>query len=73
MKQRIEKYGFLENTDFVEEWNNPRNEVVIKYTGNVNSMNQKGYTKDYIITLDRAKELSMVKTMSKVDKQENTS
>lgn len=23
MKQRIEKYGFLENTDFVEEWNNP--------------------------------------------------
>lgn len=38
----------------------PRNGVVIKYTGNVNSMNQKGYTKDYIITLDMAKELSMV-------------
>ncbi|MGL5949836.1 MAG: antA/AntB antirepressor family protein [Cetobacterium sp.] len=65
IKGRIEKYGFLENTDFVVIWNDTHNGVVVEYNGNPNSMSKKGYSSDYLLTMDMAKELSMIENNEK--------
>lgn len=65
IKGRIEKYEFLENSDFVVVWNDTQNGVVVEYNGNSNSMSKKGYSSDYFITMDMAKEISMIENNEK--------
>ncbi|ADO83727.1 antA/AntB antirepressor family protein [Ilyobacter polytropus] len=65
IKERIEKYKFEENLDFTTLWNDTKSGVVVKFNGNKHSMVQKGYKLDYIITLNMAKELSMIENNEK--------
>lgn len=59
MKKMIE-YGFQENVDFTTIWNDTKTGVVVEYNGNSNSMVKRGYSVDYILTLDMAKHIAMV-------------
>ena len=65
IKGRILKYGFDENIDFTVIWNDTKTGDVVDYNGNSNSMVKLGYEKDYVITIDMAKELSMVENNDK--------
>lgn len=65
IKQRIEKYGFEENSDFTTIWNDTKTGDVGIYNGNSNSMVKQGFSVDYILRLDMAKELSMVENNEK--------
>lgn len=60
IKGRISKYDFSENNDFTIVWNDTKTGDVVDYNGNSNSMVKLGYECDYAITIDMAKELSMV-------------
>lgn len=65
IKGRISKYDFGENTDFSIVWNDTKTGDVVDYNGNSNSMVKLGYVCDYAITIDMAKELSMVENNAK--------
>ncbi len=65
IKGRISKYDFGENTDFSIVWNDTKTGDVVDYNGNSNSMVKLGYECDYAITIDMAKELSMVENNEK--------
>lgn len=65
INERINKYCFKENIDFTILWSDSKNGNAVEFNGNANSMSAKGYIKEYIITLDMAKELSMVENNEK--------
>ena len=65
INERINKYCFKENIDFTILWSDSKNGNAVEFNGNANSMSAKGYIKEYIITLDMAKELSMVENNDK--------
>ncbi len=58
--KRMIEYGFQENVDFTTIWNDTKTGVVVEYNGNSNSMVKRGYSVDYILTLDMAKHIAMV-------------
>lgn len=65
IKGRINKYGFEENADFIVTWNDAKTGDVVEFNGNVNSMVKQGFRTEYTLTLDMAKELSMVENNKK--------
>ncbi|MCF0162992.1 MAG: antA/AntB antirepressor family protein [Fusobacterium necrophorum] len=65
IKGRIEKYRFVENVDYFSIWNDAKTGVVVDYNGKQQSMVKLGYNKDYMITLDMAKELAMIENNEK--------
>lgn len=67
IKERIDKYDFQENIDYITNWykNNKiidegKNADVKLDVNNTNQMVRNGYSKEYFITLDMAKDLAMV-------------
>lgn len=59
VKKQLGSVGAIENEDFTTVWHDPFKKVV-NFNGNVNSMTRQGYSQDYILTLDTAKEICMV-------------
>ena len=67
IKGRIKKYEFVEGIDFESNWakdgikfNDAKNGDVILDPNNPNQMVRNGYSKEYIVTLEMAKQLAMV-------------
>lgn len=60
IKERIEKYQFIENTDYMALWSDSKSGNAVNYEGSPQKMSAKGYTVDYALTIDMSKELSMV-------------
>lgn len=58
-------YGFEENVDYTTYWSDSKNGNAVEYLGSPQKMSAKGYTKEYIITIDMAKELSMIQRTEK--------
>ena len=58
MKRMID-YGFIENVDYTIIWHDSKNEIVT-FNGNANSMTRQGYSVNYILTLDMAKNIAMI-------------
>lgn len=58
--KRMCEYGFEENIDFTTVWSDSKNGNAVEYLGSPQKMSALGYELDYIITLDMAKELSMI-------------
>ena len=65
MKERITKYQFKENEDYQEVWNDTESGVVAEFSGNTHSMVKRGHKKDYLLSMDMAKELSMIENNEK--------
>lgn len=58
IQTQLENVDAVENVDFTTIWSDSFKEVV-EFNGNVNSMTAKGYSVDYILTIDIAKEICM--------------
>lgn len=58
IKKQLENVDGIENVDFTIIWSDVFKNVV-EFNGNVNSMTAKGYSVDYILTIDIAKEICM--------------
>lgn len=58
IQTQLENVDAVENVDFTTIWSDSFKEVV-EFNGNVNSMTAKGYSIDYVLTLDIAKEICM--------------
>ena len=58
IKKQLESVDAVENVDFTTIWSDVFKNVV-EFNGNVNSMTAKGYSIDYILTVDIAKEICM--------------
>ena len=58
-------YGFEENVDYTTYWSDSKNGNAVEYLGSPQKMSARGYTKEYIITIDMAKELSMIQRTEK--------
>ena len=58
-------YGFEENVDYTTYWSDSKNGNAVEYLGSPQKMSARGYTKEYIITIDMAKELSMIQRTDK--------
>lgn len=65
IKEKIEKYNFIENVDYVVIWSEPKSGNAVEFNGSPQSMSAKGYTIDYALTIDMSKELSMVENNEK--------
>lgn len=63
--KRMCEYGFVEDVDFFEFWSEPKNENAVEYLGSPQKMSAKGYELNYIITIEMAKELSMIQRTEK--------
>ena len=51
-------YGFEENVDYTTYWSDsPKNGNTVEYLGSPQKMSARGYTKEYIITIDMAKDI----------------
>lgn len=59
------RYGFEENVDYTTYWSDSKNGNAVEYLGSPQKMSAKGYTKEYIITIDMAKEISMIQRTEK--------
>lgn len=64
-KNRIAKYGFLENEDYIVIWSDTKSGGDVNFTGNANQMVALGCSIDYALTIDMSKELSMVENNEK--------
>ena len=67
IKERIDKYDFQKNIDYITNWykdnkiiDEGKNADVKLDVNNTNQMVRNGYSKEYFITLDMAKQLAMV-------------
>lgn len=58
IQTQLENVDAVENVDFTTIWSDSFKEVV-EFNGNTNSMTAKGYSIDYVLTLDIAKEICM--------------
>ena len=58
-------YGFEENVDYTTYWSDSKNGNAVEYLGSPQKMSANGYELDYIITIDMAKELSMIQRTEK--------
>ena len=56
IQTQLENVDAVENVDFTTIWSDSFKEVV-EFNGNINSMTAKGYSVDYILTVDIAKEI----------------
>ena len=62
---RMKEYGFETNIDFIEIWSDSKNGNAVEYLGSPQKMSAKGYEVDYAISIDMAKELSMIQRTDK--------
>ena len=58
IKKQLSNVDAIENVDFTTIWSDPFKRVV-EFNGNVNSMTAKGYSVDYVLTTEIAKEICM--------------
>lgn len=65
IRTRISKYKFQESIDFQVIWNNAKTGGVVEFNGNTKSMAQRGFKRNYFLTLDMAKELCMIENNEK--------
>lgn len=65
IKNRIDKYCFVENEDYTVIWSDSKTGNVVEFVGSPQYMASKGYESDYVITIDMAKELAMVENNEK--------
>ena len=63
--KRMCDYGFEKDIDFTELWSDSKNGNAVKYLGSPQKMSANGYELDYIITIEMAKELSMIQRTDK--------
>ena len=63
--KRMIEYGFEKDIDFYELWSDSKNGNAVEYLGSPQKMSANGYELDYIITIDMAKELSMIQRTEK--------
>lgn len=66
--RRIEKYGFQNGIDFESAWVDSDGHKYVNVdldVNNVNQMTRNGYSKEYYITIDMAKQLAMVQNNEK--------
>ncbi len=57
---RMIEYGFVENIDYTSVWFSKLKNDFAEFNGNVRSMSARGYSIDYIISLDMAKHIAMI-------------
>lgn len=63
--KRMIEYGFDENIDFTILWSDSKNGNAIEYLGSPQKMSALGYEQEYIISIDMAKEISMIQRTNK--------
>lgn len=63
--KRMCEYGFEENVDYTVFWSDSKNGNAVEYLGSPQKMSAKGYELNYVITIDMAKEISMLQRTEK--------
>ncbi|WP_431030082.1 phage antirepressor KilAC domain-containing protein [Lysinibacillus sp. LZ02] len=58
--KRMADYGFVEGVDFTEIWSDSKNGMAVKQLGSSQQMAARGYQIDHEMTIDMAKEISMI-------------
>lgn len=65
IKERISKYHFSENVDYITIWSDSKSGNAVDFEGSPQKMSAMGYMVDYALTIDMSKELSMVENNKK--------
>ena len=58
------EYGFSKELDFTEVWSNHKN-MIVPFSGSARSMAAKGFSVDHLMSIDMAKEISMLQRNEK--------